>query len=273
MSHYLHDTHPDEQRRLTVLNQILNEASLRELRLERGERVLDVGCGLAQLTRDMARAAGVRALGIERSAEQLREARLQAADAGEEGLVELRQGEAGALPLRQEEWGAFDLVHTRFLLEHVPEPLAVVRQMVRAARPGGRIVLEDDTHDTMRLYPESPGFGPLWTAYMRAYDRIGCDPLIGHRLVSLLSRAGALPMRNTWIFFGCCAGDSRFPLYVDNLIGILNGAGEAILSGGLLERDAFEAGITALEAWKARPDAAMWLAMAWAEGIRPEEGR
>ena len=36
-----------------------------------------------------------------------------------------------------DEWGTFDLVHARFLLEHVSDPLAVVRSMARAVRPGG----------------------------------------------------------------------------------------------------------------------------------------
>src|SRR4051812_10884037 len=95
-SRYLHGTHPDEQRRLSRLNEILNAASLRELDLRGGERILDVGCGLAQLTREMARVAGPagRVLGVERDAEQLAEALRQAAEAGEGNLVDLRAGDA-----------------------------------------------------------------------------------------------------------------------------------------------------------------------------------
>src|SRR3989442_13128182 len=57
-SHYLHGTCPHEQQRLAKLNDILNEASLREIELKGGEKILDVGCGLAQLTRALARKAG-----------------------------------------------------------------------------------------------------------------------------------------------------------------------------------------------------------------------
>ena len=126
--------------------------ALAELRLAGGERILDVGSGLGQLTRAMAQRAGRTALGIERSSLQLGEARRLAQAAGEEGLTEFRQGPAEKLPLAEGEWGTFDVVHTRFLLEHVPDPAAVVQQMVRAARPGGRIILMDDTHDTHRLW-------------------------------------------------------------------------------------------------------------------------
>ena len=263
---YLHGTHPEEQRRLSRLNELLNAASLRELSLTGGERVLDVGCGLAQLTRGMGRLSGVPVVGVERDPDQLAEALRQARQADEEALLDLRAGDALSLPLSPREWGSFDVAHTRFLLEHVRDPLGVVWQMVCAVRPGGRVVLEDDAHDTMRLCPEPPGFGPLWTAYLRTYDRLGNDPLVGNRLVSLLWEAGAEPVRNTWIFFGSCAGHPDFPAFVENLIGILEGAREPILTGGLLPAHALDSALAALREWGGRPDAAMWFAMAWAEG-------
>lgn len=267
-SHYLHGTAPGEQHRLSLMNEVLNQASLGELGLKGGERILDVGCGLAQLTRAMARVAGERVVGVERSAEQLREAERQAREAGEENLVDLRQGDALALPVGESEWGSFDIAHTRFLLEHVPDPLAVVRAMVRAVRPGGRIVLEDDSHDVLRLWPEPPGFAPLWNAYMRSFDRLGNDGLIGHRLVSLIYDAGAKPVRNTWLFFGSCAGNPKFDLFVNNLVGVIEGSRELVVSGGLLDRAGFDDAVAAIRTWNRRPDAAIWYAYAWAEGMK-----
>jgi SAM-dependent methyltransferase len=267
---YLHGTNPLEQQRLSKLNAILNDASLRELQLRGGEKILDVGSGLSQFTRAMVRAAGPqgRAVGIERSPEQLAEARRQAMAENEGSIVDLRQGEATALPLDDGEWGTFDVAHARFLLEHVPNPLAVVRGMVRAVRVGGRVVLEDDDHDILRLWPEPPGFGPLWTAYISVYHRLGNDPYVGRRLVSLLCKAGAAPARNNWIFFGSCSGTPNFDAYVDNLIGLFHGAREQIMHWRLLGEKAFDGALIALEAWKDRPDAAMWFAMSWAEGVR-----
>ena len=84
-SSYLHGTEPHEQRRLSRLNDLLNAASLRELGLNGGERVVDVGCGLAQLTRATARASGTRVLGIDRDPVQIEAARRLAGEAGERG--------------------------------------------------------------------------------------------------------------------------------------------------------------------------------------------
>src|SRR5262245_31819823 len=166
---YIHGTAAGEQGRLSLLNDLINQAALRELNLRGGERVLDVGSGLAQFTRAMARAVGPagRVIGIEKSRAQFVEALRQARADGEEHLTELREGDALALPLGDDEWGTFDVAHARFILEHVRDPLGVVRQMVRAVRPGGRVVLADDDHDVLRLWPEPPGLREAWQAYLR----------------------------------------------------------------------------------------------------------
>ena len=271
-SNYVHGTTPEEQRRLSMLNDLLNRTSLAELHLSGGERILDVGSGLGQMARGMARAAGPQGsvLGIERSTEQIAEAIRQAAQDASAGRVEFRAGDALDPPLRDDEWGRFDVAHARFILEHVPDPLRVVRGMVRAVRPGGRIVLEDDDHEVFRQWPEIPGLAAVWSAYMRTYEKNGNDPIVGRRLVQLLHQAGAKPRRNCWISFGACSGDPEFPAYVDNAASILEGAhagdprGRHGGSGRARRRDRERARVGK------RDDAALWFARSWAEGIRPD---
>jgi SAM-dependent methyltransferase len=230
--------------------------------------VLDVGAGLGQLTRAMARAARRRVVGVERSSEQIAEARRQAREGGEEELLDLRQGDAAALPLSEVERGSFDVAHARFLLEHVRDPLSVVRQMVAAVRPGGRVVLADDDHDLMKLHPEPPGFHEVFQAFVRGYDRLGNDPYVGRRIPVLLHQAGAVPARITWVFFGACAGEPSFRGFADNLAQVLIGARELVCEVGI-EPARFQAAMEALEAFARRPDAAIWYAMAWGEGRVP----
>jgi SAM-dependent methyltransferase len=264
---YIHGSTPPEQNRLSLLNDLMNQAALRELAIEPGTSILDVGSGLGQLTRGMARASGVgvRVVGIERDASQLDRARILSAQAGESSLVEFRQGDATLLPLSDVEFGAFDLCHSRFVLEHVPDPAIVVRQMVKATRPGGRVVLQDDDHDVMRVWPEPEGFVSLWQAYMESYRRLGNDPLVGRRLVQLLADAGLGPTRNTWLFFGSCQGQENFEPLVANLMGVLDGARELMLSLELIDIYQFQSSMAALEAWKGRQDASFWYAICYAE--------
>lgn len=268
-SRYVHGTHPEEQRRLADLNALVNRASLAALTPQPGESALDVGSGLGQFARDVARATGVRVVAVERSGEQLTRAEALAAEAGEGALVDFRSGDALALPLAANEWGSFALAHARFLLEHVPAPQEVVNAMARAVRPGGRVVLEDDDHDALKLWPEPPGVDTVWRAYIRTYDRFGNDPYVGRRLVELLANAGLRPRRIEQLPFGACSGDSAFPAYVSNLSAVFTGARDAILATGGVSAAAFDDAQAALRTFGERRDAALWYTIRWAEGVKP----
>jgi ubiquinone/menaquinone biosynthesis C-methylase UbiE len=267
MSHYIHGTSSEEQQRLTLLNTVLlNKSCLKELSLRGGEKILDVGSGLGQFSRAMANEAKMVVLGIERCEEQINEALKQAKVEGEEDLVEFRKGDARDIPLRAEEWGTFDVAYTRFVLEHIPDPLNVARQMVRAVKKGERVILADDDHEVFRTYPEIPGFPELWNAYRQSYITLGNDPIVGRKLVSLLHESGATPFRNTWIFFGSCSGDEHFNIYIENLIGVIAGAKEQLLKQGLFEEQKFDQIIASFQKWGQQPDSALWYAVSWAEG-------
>jgi len=265
---YIHGTSPEEQQRLSLLNDILNQECLRVYQLKAGEKILDVGSGLGQLSRAMARVTGARVVGIEANDAQRATAQKLAREAGEEALAEFRAGNAMQLDLPAAEWGAFDAAHTRFLLEHVPDPQSVVNSMLRAVRPGGRILLLDDDHDLLRLWPEPAGIARAWQAYYQTYARLGNDPFIGRKLAELLARAGARPVRIAWAAFGACAGDEKFPLYVSNLAGVLDGARGAITEAGLLDDAALDAALAALGEWGRRNDAAFWYVLPFAEGVK-----
>lgn len=268
-SHYVHGTHPEEQRRLADLNLLINRASLAALAPVRGETFLDVGSGLGHFARDVARVTRAQALGVERSEEQIAKARDFARAVGEEGLVEFRAGDALALPLAENELGTFDCVHARFLLEHLRDPQAAVDQMASAVRPGGRVVLEDDDHELLRLWPEPPHVMTVWRAYMRTYDRLGNDPIVGRRLVQLLAVAGLRPRRIELLPFGACSGQDSFAPYVANLANIFRGGRAAILDTGGATPAEFDGALSSLEAFAQRGDAAFWLSICWAEGVRP----
>lgn len=85
----------------------------------------------------------------------------------------------------------FDLIHSRLVLEHLPERNDVLRRLVTALRPGGWIVIEDlDTHalfaDPPRLFRYAgDGTTPsvqVWQGIVRVMQHAGYDGEFGYRL-------------------------------------------------------------------------------------------
>lgn len=102
------------------------------------ELVLDVACGAAHLARALApRVTNV--CGVDLTAEMLQQADLLARQANQRNIT-LQLGDAAALPWIDRQ---FDLAVCRLTLHQVADPAAVVREMVRVTRPGGRIVVAD----------------------------------------------------------------------------------------------------------------------------------
>jgi len=108
----------------------------------------------------------------------------------------------------------------------------------------------------------------VWRAYQRTYDRLGCEPIVGRRLVQLLVGAGLRPRRIEQLPFGACSGQPAFVPLVRNLAEIFRGAREAILATGGAGPEEFEGALASLAAFESRGDAAFWYGIRWAEGVR-----
>lgn len=100
-----------------------------------GLRVLDVGCGGGILADAMAR-AGATVLGIDLASKALKVAQLHALEAQTQG-VEYREISAESLAAEQPE--TFDMVTCMEMLEHVPDPAAVVKACAALVKPGGYV--------------------------------------------------------------------------------------------------------------------------------------
>lgn len=102
-----------------------------------GRKVLDVGCGGGILSDSMAR-KGAEVTGIDLASKALRVARLHALEA-ETPRVQYR--EISVEELANECPGSFDTVTCMEMLEHVPDPGAIVRACATLLKPGGRLIV------------------------------------------------------------------------------------------------------------------------------------
>ena len=112
----------------------------RDLSLPEGARVLDIACGPGYFLLE-AVSQGLVAVGMDNSGSMLRTA---GARVGKKAFLVL--GDAVALPFPA---GTFDAVNCSGLIEYLQEPLALLREIRRVLKPGGRALVSS----TNRLSP------------------------------------------------------------------------------------------------------------------------
>src|SRR5438045_3489373 len=121
-----------------------------------GKRVLDVGCGGGILAEAMA-ARGARVTGIDLSEKSLRVAELHSLQSKAQVTYEGVSAEDYA----ERHAAEFDVVTCMELLEHVPQPAAMVAACARLVRPGGQVFFS-----TINRNPKSYLFAVIGAEYV-----------------------------------------------------------------------------------------------------------
>jgi SAM-dependent methyltransferase len=185
-----------ELERLNVLEEIFDPFSLRNLErlgIQPGWRCLEVGAGAGSIARRMGELAGPgNVVATDVSIDYL-------APLEELGITVLRHDvTVDENPAAPDE---FDLIHCRFVLDHLPERDDTLKRMASWLRPGGRLLIEAGTtapelssrpavrramEALNRVLSESIGTGTTW-------GRTLPFPLISAGLVDVAAEGQTLP--------------------------------------------------------------------------------
>ncbi len=120
-----------------------------------GKTVLDVGCGGGILTEGMA-GLGAKVTGIDLADKSLQVAKLHLLESGKQ--VEYRK--IAVEELASERPGQYDVVTCMEMLEHVPDPAAVVTACAKLAKPDGQVFFS-----TLNRNPKSYLFAIIGAEY------------------------------------------------------------------------------------------------------------
>jgi ubiquinone/menaquinone biosynthesis C-methylase UbiE len=186
MAEYVHGYATPEQERLVAQAEHWRERLIRDgTSLLPGARLLEVGCGAGAVLVVLGQEfPGVRLFGIDREPKQLAFAREHLARSGIDAT--LVEADALALPFDAE---TFDHVWMMWFLEHVPDPVAALREARRVLARGGMITAIEVDYSTVRATPSSQAFEALVRAMVGAMSAAGWSDA-GTRLPQWLREAG-----------------------------------------------------------------------------------
>jgi ubiquinone/menaquinone biosynthesis C-methylase UbiE len=147
-----------------------------------GMRVLDLGTGVGAMAGALARRhPGIELWGLDLRAAQLTQAKAL------HPVATYVQGDATRMPFPD---ASFDRVHASWVLEHIPEPERVLREVRRILAPGGQCFFLEVDNATLRLVPPSADIERALELLNQAQLAGGGDPFIGRKLEGYMRAAG-----------------------------------------------------------------------------------
>ena len=157
------------------------------MEIDSAATVLDLGCGTGVASRGIAqrKAFAGRVTGIDRSAYLTAAAKRFAVEEGVENVVEFRTGDSQSLSLPD---AAFDAVIAHTLISHVEDPVAVMREMARIVKPGGRIGIFDGDYASLTYGTTDPGKGKATDEMI--INALVTNPRVMREMPGLLKGAG-----------------------------------------------------------------------------------
>jgi ubiquinone/menaquinone biosynthesis C-methylase UbiE len=181
---------------------------LRRAGIAPGMRVLDVGCGVGDvslLAAEMVSSSGT-VVGVDRSEQAIAVARQRAAAAGMDH-VHFEASELEAFSPDE----PFDALIGRLVLAYLPSPSATLRRLSGLVRPGGTISFQEMVLPLMRSVPEGPLFRNCYKWMMETFERAGFELDMGSKLFATFLAAG-LPAPQMTVA-GLVEGGSQSPVY------------------------------------------------------------
>lgn len=146
-------------RRLQLINRIFGPTTrefLLACGLRRGWRVAEIGCGVGLVSFWLAE-QGASVAAVDGKQAQLETA---ARYAREQGIanIEFRAADAYTTGLPR---ASFDMVYSRFLMCHLPEPVRALREMRELLKPDGVLACEEHDQQSVACEPPLPAYKRL----------------------------------------------------------------------------------------------------------------
>jgi SAM-dependent methyltransferase len=161
---------------------------LRRAGIGHGMRVLDIGCGIGDVSLLAAEIVGPSGLvvGVDRSPDAVALAERRAVAAGKCHWTHFAVAELDEFSPNE----SFDAVIGRFILMYLPDPAATLRRLSGHVRPGGTVVFQEMAMAMTRCIPEGPLFRECVARIIGTFERAGFETDMGAKLFTTFLDAG-----------------------------------------------------------------------------------
>jgi ubiquinone/menaquinone biosynthesis C-methylase UbiE len=201
-----------------------------------GMRCVDVGCGGGAVTIDLAQLAAPQvAIGLDLDEVNLAHARQAAAERGVAN-IEFRAADVTAW----DEPDDYDVVYSRFLLQHLADPVDLLRRMWSSVRTGGRLVVEDTDFRGWDADPPCAALRFFVDVYRATLERRGGDASSGLRLWTRFGEAG-IPTPEPTVVQSARTGEAKALAW-----STLDASADAIVGDGIATREEVEVALDEL---------------------------
>lgn len=191
MEAYLHGYDQGEFHRLVEQAEFLGPEIFQEIDLSFSRHLLEPGCGAGAQTRYLAqKAPKAQILSFDLAAAPIAFAQhwLSQADKNLQQRIEFKQSEVTALLTDYANY--FDACYICWMLEHVPKPVNLLKDIHPLLQQGAKIFVTEVQNDTLKFFPECPLTMQVWHAMCEYQISIKGDPYVGEKCASILSEAG-----------------------------------------------------------------------------------
>lgn len=152
-----------------------------------GSLILEAGCGVGAQTKTIApQNPQSNFIAIDISKESVEKAKATIEDKGIKN-VQFQQADIFNLPFEE---NAFDHILVCFVLEHLPNPVATLKELQRFLKPGGTLTLIEGDHGSTYFHPESALAKKAVQCQVELQRQKGGDADIGRKLYPLMEAAG-----------------------------------------------------------------------------------
>ena len=241
-TNYIHGYDSRESDRLLAQASSVADLLHSDTRYPRNSGVLEVGCGTGAQTISLARnSPDARFVCVDHSATSLETARSRLAASGATN-VEFYDADLFHLPF---ETHSFDHAFVCFVLEHLPNPDAALREIRAFLKPGGTITVFEGDHGSTLFHPSSATAARVVAAQVELQRRLGGDAEIGRQLYPLLVRSGYEQVRVSprMVYVDWSRPELVRSFTRNTFIAMVEAVRDEVLAAGLVDAETFSEGI------------------------------